>query len=257
MALALHAFWVSWIPGQARVHFEAGFFNFDFLSFIFTLHPVHKLWYTPVMPKYPIYLDLTGRRVVVVGAGPVAVRKVQTLFEAGARVVVIAKKLHPVFEQTWGSLDLEVIIDNYCKPYLTGAVLAIAATNNPDLNSRIYKDCQELEILCNVVDVPDLCDFFVPAMVTRGKLQIAIGTDGVCPAYARKLRQKLEEIFTDTHGQFLDQLAALRKQIIAEIDEPDQRKEVLQKLIEDESFDYFTKNGPEKWLILAQDIIKA
>ena len=86
-------------------------------------------------------------------------------------------------------------------------MLAIAATSDRQLNRRIYKDCQELEILCNVVDAPELCDFIVPAVVKRGDLQIAIGTEGNCPAYAGHLRKKLEQSFTDKHGEFLAELA--------------------------------------------------
>ena len=130
---------------------------------------------------------------------------------------------------------------------LAGAVLAIAATNNRQLNKQIYKDCQELEILCNVVDDPELCDFFVPAVVKRGDLQIAIGTEGYCPAYAGHLRKKLEGTFSNEHGQFLAELEALRKRIIKEIPDPTDRKALLGKLVDDKSFEYFIENGTTEW----------
>ncbi len=94
------------------------------------------------MAKYPIYLELAGRRVVVVGAGAVAARKAQTLSEAGARVVVISKKADPAFEKSCKLPNVEVVISAYSKDYLAEAVLAIAATNDLELNRRIYKDCQ-------------------------------------------------------------------------------------------------------------------
>jgi precorrin-2 dehydrogenase/sirohydrochlorin ferrochelatase len=207
------------------------------------------------MAKYPIYLELAGRRVVVVGAGAVAARKAQTLSEAGARVIVIAKDASQVFEKTCSKLNIELVISSYSKDYLAEAVLAIAATNDLNLNRRIYKDCQELEVLCNVVDQPDLCDFFVPAVVKRGPLQIAIGTDGNCPAYAGHLRKKLEDQFTEDHGRFVVELEATRKRIIEEVADPAERKAILGQLAGDKSFNYFLANGPDEWQSYAQQII--
>ena len=149
------------------------------------------------MAKYPIYLELSGRRIVLIGGGAVAVRKAQTLLAAGARLVVVAEKADEVLTGLCAKSGAELIRSSYSKDYLGKAVLAIAATNNQELNSQIYKDCQELEILCNVVDDPPNCDFFVPAVVKRGDLQIAIGTEGYCPAYAGHLRKKLEQAFSN------------------------------------------------------------
>ncbi len=207
------------------------------------------------MAKYPIYLDLEGRHVVVIGAGNVAARKVQSLTATGARIVVVAEHATTVFQDACEGANIEVVISSYSKDYLAGAVLAIAATNDTVLNNRIYKDCQQLEVLCNVVDVPELCDFYVPAVVERGSLQIAVGTDGKCPAYSGHLRRKLEEMFTDRHGLFLEELDKIRKHIIATIDDPARRKAILGQLVKDESFDYFIKNGPQAWQQRAQEVI--
>lgn len=208
------------------------------------------------MAKYPIYLELADRRVVVIGAGSVALRKAESLLAAGARLVVVADKIDQT--PTIRSIDskAELIKSRYSKEYLKGAVLVIAATNKPQLNRQIYKDCQELEILCNVVDQSGLCDFFVPAVVKRGDLQIAIGTEGNCPAYAGHLRKKLEEIFTEQHGQFLAELETLRKQIIKDIPEGTDRKALLGQLVNDESFEYFIENGPSAWRDRADEIIR-
>ena len=207
------------------------------------------------MAKYPIYLELAGKRVVVVGAGAVAARKAQALSEAGARVVVIAKKADPAFEKSCKLPNVEVVISAYSKDYLSEAVLALAATNDLDLNRRIYKDCQELEVLCNVVDQPELCDFFVPAVVKRGPLQIAISTDGNCPAYAGRLRKKLEDQFTDDHGRFVIKLESIRKKVVADIPDGTKRKMILGQLAGDKSLEYFLTNGPAEWQSYAQKII--
>lgn len=209
------------------------------------------------MGKYPVFLELAGRRVVVVGGGAVAVRKAQTLLEAGARLVVVAEHISDMMMAICADSNAEVVRSKYSKDYLVGAVLAIAATNDRRLNKQIYKDCQELEILCNVVDEPQLCDFFVPAVVKRGRLQIAIGTEGDCPAYAGHIRKKLEKVFTDKHGEFLAELEALRERIIKDVPDSTDRKALLGKLVDDESFEYFAQNGPDVWRRKAQETIKS
>ena len=207
------------------------------------------------MAKYPIYLELGGRRVVVIGGGSVAVRKAQVLLAAGARLVVVAEQVDDMLTALCSGKDAKIVRSRYSKNYLTGAVLVIAATNNRPLNRQIYKDCQELEILCNVVDAPELCDFFVPAVVKRGDLQIAIGTEGYCPAYAGHLRKKLERTFTEKHGEFLAGLETLRKSIIKDVPDPADRKALLGQLVEDKSFEYFIENGPAEWHSYADRLI--
>ncbi len=199
------------------------------------------------MAKYPIYLELAGRRAVVIGAGAVALRKVQALAETGARVIVVAEHVPANLQEEFLLPNVELVVSSYSKDYLAGATLCIAATNEPAVNQRVYNDCQALEVLCNVVDQPELCDFFVPAVVKRGALQIAIGTEGNCPAYAGHLRKKLETMFTDAHGQFVEELEKVRRRLITEIPDADRRKALMGELAGDESFDYFTSRGTQQW----------
>lgn len=200
-----------------------------------------------VMGKYPVFLELAGRRVVVVGGGAVAARKSQGLLDAGARLVVIAERIGDMMTALCADSSAELIKSRYSKDYLVGAVLAVAATNDHQLNKQIYKDCQELEILCNVVDEPQLCDFFVPAVVKRGDLQIAVGTEGNCPAYAGHIKNKLEKLFTEKHGEFLAELETARKQIFKDVPNPADRKMLVGRLADDESFEYFLQNGAAAW----------
>jgi len=208
------------------------------------------------MAKYPIFLEMGGRRAVVIGAGAVALRKAQALLAAGARLVVVAEHIDDMLTIQSQGTNAKLVKSRYSKEYLTGAVLVIAATGNRQLNRRIYKDCQELEILCNVVDEPELCDFFVPAVVKRGDLQIAVGTEGHCPAYAGHLRKKLEQTFTDKHGEFVAELETLRKRIIKDVPDPADRKTLLGQLVDDKSFEYFVENGAADWRDRAEKIIK-
>jgi precorrin-2 dehydrogenase/sirohydrochlorin ferrochelatase len=199
------------------------------------------------MAKYPIYLEnewTQGR-----GYRGRTGRRQEGAVASGnrARVTVIAEHVQPTLEEAFHLPHVELVLSPYQKAYLVGATLVIAATNNTDMNRQIFADCQELEILCNVVDQPELCDFYVPALVRRGDLQIAVSTDGHCPAYAGHIRKKLEELFTDTHGLFVEALDHARRQAIEAIDDPNQRKAVMGRLAGDESFAYFVQHGSSEW----------
>ncbi len=209
------------------------------------------------MAKYPIFLELGGRRAVLVGGGAVAVRKAEALLGAGARLVVVAHRPSDAMTALCTRHGAELIRSRYSKQYIAEAVLVIAATNDQKINGQVYQDCQELEILCNVVDDPLLCDFFVPAVVKRGDLQIAIGTEGYAPAYAGHLRKKLETLFTEEHGRFLAELERVRQEIIEEVLVATDRKALLGELVDDESFEYFKASGAEAWRKRARDMVQS
>lgn len=206
------------------------------------------------MPKYPVYLELEGKQAVLIGAGSVAARKAKTLVAAGAGVRVVARNIEPAFQGLCEGLPIEIIQNDYSKEYIQDAFLVIAATNDNALNTQIFQDCQELKTLCNVVDVPPLCNFYVPAMIRRGDLQLAIGTNGKCPAYAAHLRRKFEELITEEHGKFLNMLDDARQFITRQVPAT-KRKELLAKLADDNSYQLFLDNGPNAWKSMAQELI--
>lgn len=209
------------------------------------------------MAKYPIFLELGGRRVVLIGGGTVAVRKATVLLEAGARLVVVADRAVDVLTDLCAQHGVELIRARYAKHYLGEAALVVAATNDEKVNQQVYRDCQTLGIFCNVVDDPPHCDFFVPAVVKRGDLQIAIGTEGNCPAYAGHLRKKLERMFTEHHGRFLAELEQMRRLIIEEVSEPADRKTILGRLVDDDSLEHFIAHGTAAWREKAQETIRS
>jgi precorrin-2 dehydrogenase/sirohydrochlorin ferrochelatase len=211
---------------------------------------------TIAMAKYPIFLELRGRRVVVVGGGLVAYRKAEVLVETGARLVVVAKQACSAMARLCRERSIELIKARYSGDYLGAAALVIAATNDQAVNKQVFADCQQLKILCNVVDQPQLCDFFVPAVVRRGDLQIAVGTEGFCPAYASHLRKKLEQIVTPDHGRFLALLEAARKHLAKEVAEPSARKALLGQLVSDASFQIFVEKGTAAWHRTAGKLIR-
>jgi precorrin-2 dehydrogenase/sirohydrochlorin ferrochelatase len=205
--------------------------------------------------KYPIFLNLKSQRAVVIGAGSVGARKVLSLLDTQARIVVVAEHIDETLKTRCKNTDVEFVEAKYSKEYLVGATIAFAATNNRKTNEQIYKDCQQLEILCNSPDNPAICDFLLPAVVKRGNLQIAIGTEGNYPAYAGHLRQKLEEIVTPQHGEFVAELEKLRSKVFEQVNDDNKRKTILGTLAGDEAFEIFKKNGPKALGDWAEKII--
>ena len=200
-----------------------------------------------LMAKYPIFLDLEERRAVVVGGGQVAYQKTQGLLEAGARVVVVTRHIIQELASLCQARGSEVVLSDYAREYLGRARVVIACTDDRSVNETVYRDCQEAGILCNVVDTPDLCDFYVPAVVRRNPLQIAIGTDGSSPAFAKKVRKHLEGQFTEEHSAFLKTLGSLRPEVLSAIVDLGQREALLSEFADDESFGYFAAHGAAAW----------
>jgi siroheme synthase-like protein len=139
---------------------------------------------------YPIYLDLEGQPVLVVGAGKVALRKAKGLVDAGAQVTVVAPECLPEFEQ----LRVRLVRRRYRASDLSGARLIFAATNDRRVNQRIGEAAKARGIWVNVADAAAECSFIVPARLERGGIQLAISTGGVNPKLSAELRRKLEGI---------------------------------------------------------------
>ena len=176
------------------------------------------------MTGYPITLvHLHRTRCVVVGGGTVAARKVERLRAAGARVVVISPTLCEPLEELAAQGEIEPVRRVYRKGDLEGALLVIAATDDPAVNRRVWEEAQARGVLVNVVDDPDRCTFFLPAVVRRGPLTLAVSTDGRCPALARHLRQRLEQEFGPAYGPFVEWLGELRKQVVSALPPADRR----------------------------------
>ena len=206
------------------------------------------------MPKYPIYLELQDKQAVVIGAGSVAARKTKTLVSTGANVRVVAQNIEPAFKELCEGLPITIIQGHYSKEHIQDAFLVIAATDDNALNTEIFEDCQKLKTLCNVVDVPLLCNFYVPAVINRGDLQLAISTNGKCPAYAGRLRRKFQELITEDHGRFLELLDSARQSVIDKI-QAHKRKEVLARLSDDNSYQLFLEKGPADWKAMSEKLI--
>lgn len=140
------------------------------------------------MPYYPIFLDLQGKPVLVVGAGPVGLRKARGLVEAGAAVTVVS----PVVIAGFDELNIRLILREFQDDDLRGMLLVLTATDRREVNEHVALEAKRQGILVNVADAPDECDFLVPSRVRNGEVQIAISTSGRNPRMAAALRRRLE-----------------------------------------------------------------
>jgi len=177
-----------------------------------------------------MFLKLEGRQCLVVGAGKVGEPKIVGLLETGARIRVVALDASPAVRE-WaraGTINLE--LRAFTVGDLDGAFLAVVATSSRTLNERVYHEAQKRGVLCNVVDVPDLCDFFYPAVVRRGDLQIAISTAGQSPSLAQKIRQQLEKQFGPGYATWVAELGETRKLILASDLDKERKLDLLHSL---------------------------
>ncbi len=192
-----------------------------------------------------MFLKLEGRQCLVVGAGKVGEPKIGGLLETGARLRVVALDASPTVRE-WaraGKLDLE--LRAFSAEDLDGAFLAVVATNSRSLNERVYHEARNRGVLCNVVDVPDLCDFFYPAVVRRGDLQIAISTAGQSPSLAQKIRQQLEKQFGPGYAAWVAELGETRKLILASDLAKERKLDLLHSLASREALEAALAQTPE------------
>jgi precorrin-2 dehydrogenase/sirohydrochlorin ferrochelatase len=156
-------------------------------------------------PFYIACLRLTGRRCVVVGGGEIGLEKVDGLLACDGRVVLIAPHAVPALEQLAAEGSIEWIRRDYERGDLEATFIAIAATDDTDVNIAVYNDAEARAMLVNVVDVPPLCNFILPAIVRTGPLAIAISTAGASPALAKRIKAQI----ADDYGEPYARLAVL------------------------------------------------
>jgi len=189
-----------------------------------------------------MFLKLSARPCLVVGAGTIAESKIASLLEAGGRVRVVAPEATPQV-RSWAQANT---IEWHQRPFhaddLKGMFLVVAATSSTELHERIFKVATQRGVLCNVVDVPPLCDFYYPAVVQRGALQIAISTAGQSPALAQRLRKQLEEQFGLEYEEWLAQLGEVRDQLQSAKLDAEERKRLLHEDASEEAFEAFRRS---------------
>lgn len=185
-----------------------------------------------------------------------ALRKVEGLLAAGAVVKVIAPQLDRSLEDLESQGKVLAERREYRLGDLEGALLVVAATSEPEVNRAVAADASRLNLLLNVVDVPDLCDFIVPSVIRRDELTVAISTGGMSPALAKRMRQKLEEVLVPEYGPFLRLLGTLRARIRQELPVPAQREAFWAEVVNSNAFDVFRTGGEGAALVRIEEILR-
>ncbi len=185
----------------------------------------------PLQKYYPVNLDVRGRDCLVVGGGAVGARKVRTLLECGARVTVISPETAADVDRLFDAGKIDLKRREFSPADLEGRFLVIGATDDVDLNRRISAEAKTRQMLCNIADFPEGCNFILPAVVRRGDLLIAISTSGNSPAFARTLRKQIESEYGPEYGRFLDLMGAVRARLLARAHAPEEHKPLFEALI--------------------------
>src|ERR1700723_2562549 len=179
---------------------------------------------------FPMFLKLEGKLCLVVGAGKVGEPKVGGLIETGARIHVVALEAGEAVRNWARTGKITFELRAFVPEDLDGTFLAVVATASRVLNEAIYREARRRGILCNVVDVPEYCDFYYPAVVQRGDLQIAVSTNGQSPSLAQKLRVQLERQFGPGYAQWVAELGETRRLVLASDLDPRRKSDLLHSL---------------------------
>lgn len=182
------------------------------------------------MSLLPIFLKLEGRRCLVVGAGAVALDKIGSLLKNGARVRVVAPAAHAEVHRLANEGAITWIQRAFEPADVADNELAIAATDQAEVNAAVYRESVKRRIFCNSVDDIPNCDFFFGSVVSRGALQIAVSTAGESPALAQRLRREIDEQLPEDLGPWLEQIGALRREILATHPRSEERRLLLHEL---------------------------
>jgi len=190
---------------------------------------------------FPLFLKLKGRKCLVVGAGEIAESKIASLLDAEAGVQVVAPRATAKIQGWTRKGQIRWRKREFHDADLANCFLVVAATSSSKLHKRILRLAKRLGVLCNVVDVPELCDFYYPAVVRRGSLQVAISTGGESPALAQRLRKELESQFGPEYADWVAELGKVRQRILNGSTQATDQKTQLHELASKESFRKFQK----------------
>jgi uroporphyrin-III C-methyltransferase/precorrin-2 dehydrogenase/sirohydrochlorin ferrochelatase len=197
-------------------------------------HPNHNLPGLDTPNLYPLFADLRGRRMLVIGAGPVAARKIAPLLDAGARVAVVAQALGEQVSNWLAAGRLDHQGGQFSPDQLDAVWLVIAATDDAALNARVRAEADARRVFCNVVDQAALCSFQVPAVIERGPIRVAVSSGGAAPVLARQIRERLESLLDDTLGPLAELMARWKSRVRARLPEVPIRRRFLESLADGE-----------------------
>jgi precorrin-2 dehydrogenase/sirohydrochlorin ferrochelatase len=199
-----------------------------------TLSPPYRGGY------YPAFLNLKGKKVIVIGGGKVAERKTRALLKIGADVTIISPEITKRIDKEKLKGKIKHVSRQYKKGDSKKAFVIIAATDSYEINKKVSQDAP---CLVNVVDSPSLCNFIVPSVIRRGPLIIAISTSGISPALSKSIRRELDRLYTPEFAKYLKLLEKIRGRAMKEIPVKKKRTEFLKSLASEKMIKMLRKKG--------------
>jgi precorrin-2 dehydrogenase len=182
------------------------------------------------MSLYPVFLKLEGHKVLIIGGGQIAEQKIEAVLRSATDVTVVSPQISPLI-QLWRDQGRLKHVAHEFQPGMTkGYFLVIACTDTETVNRAVYKEARDFGALANAVDDPGYCDFYAPAVVSRGDFQIAISTGGNSPALAQRVRKNLEQEFGPEYEPWAAWLGRMREAIRSALPRTESRKELLHLL---------------------------
>lgn len=180
------------------------------------------------MGYFPFYIDIENKKCVVVGGGVVALRKIEKILPFNPEITVVAPEICREIEEI---NDIELHRRSFLDSDISDAFTVIAATDDNNLNARIFELCQKKNILINTVDDKEKCGFIFPALVKKQNITVGISTEGKSPIYARFLREKIESSLDENCDKAIDILSSVRDLIKREIDTEENRKLAFERIL--------------------------
>lgn len=185
------------------------------------------------MNLYPVNLNITKKKCVVIGGGNVALRKLRTLLECDPALVIISPDVSCEMAAVIAEHDIKHEKRGYRSGDLNGAFLCIAATNDPVVQQAISEEADREKVLLNSVTSPEICDFQVPSNVRRGELLVTVSTCGGSPALSKQLRKQLEKEFGPEYAVLVKLFSHIRQQLLASSWRPESLQPVFQRIDSD------------------------
>ncbi len=182
------------------------------------------------MSLYPIFLKLEGHKVLIVGGGLIAEQKLEGVLRSATDVTLIAPEVTPRIQRWADQGQLKHVTEEYRSGMAQGYFLVIAATDSEQVNREVYNEARTAGALANAVDDPGYCDFYAPAVVSRGDFQIAISTGGHSPALSQQVRKKLEQEYGPEYSSWTAWLGRMRDLIRKTLPRTENRKQLLHLL---------------------------
>jgi len=202
---------------------------------------------------FPIFVQMAGRRALVIGGGRVAYRKCRDLLAVGAKVVAVS----PVF---CSPLERLSTVDRRERAFrvtdVRGSALVVAATDSREVNERAAAEANRLGIPVNVVDVPDLCTFIVPAVLRRGPVTVAVSTSGASPALARELRNRIDKAVPVRVGPHAAFLQRARAEVVRQVPDPARRRRILERLAAEDVAETIESEGVRPVRAMLKQLIR-